>query len=198
MVLLEGRQAVISLSSLLKKRPKPNSPEHDSIGTESTLQKRRETREKLKALTVSSKQLEPHLMSAETMKRWGFMTELPDGPGGSNPSEEGKVKTCERCNKPFVVKRKEEADVCMYHWGRARMNKVGGRHLSSLLDSCLYPVCRREVEDLDLLLRGFWRLGRMRQRASCLLRVGARRPASSASVHFYSSSDCRRTGRHGP
>ena len=87
-------------------------------------------REKLKTLTVSPKQLEPHIMSVEKMKFWGFVTDVPDGPGGTNPSEEGKIKTCERCNKVFVVKRKEEADICVFHWGRARMNKIGGEHTS--------------------------------------------------------------------
>lgn len=90
------------------------------------MQRRRETREKLKTLAVTRKQLEPHVMPIETMKHWGFVTEIPDGPGGSNPSEEGRLKTCERCSKIFVVKRKEEADTCVFHWGRARMNKVGG------------------------------------------------------------------------
>ena len=70
-------------------------------------------------------------MSVETMKRWEYVTEIPEGDGGSKPSEEGKVKTCERCSKPFVVKRKEEADDCIYHWGRARINKVGGEYAAS-------------------------------------------------------------------
>ena len=54
------------------------------------------------------------------------MTDIPDGPGGSNPSDEGKIKQCERCNKQFVVKKREEADECIYHWGRSSMKRENG------------------------------------------------------------------------
>lgn len=89
----------------------------------------------MKAFKLSAKDLLPHVLSTEDMKIWGFMTEIPDRPGSTNPSEEGRIKECERCNKPFVVKRKEEADECIFHWGRALMQKVGGN--VDVLRACL-------------------------------------------------------------
>lgn len=62
----------------------------------------------------------------EDMRKWGYFVEIPEGPGGKEPSIEGKIATCERCNQPFQVKRKEEADECIYHWGKPYTKKMNG------------------------------------------------------------------------
>ena len=80
-------------------------------------------------------------MNLEQLKMWGFMTEIPEGPGGQSPSDEGKIKQCDRCSKPFVVKRKENADVCVYHWGRSSVTRENGMRSTRkpyvLLNVCL-------------------------------------------------------------
>ncbi|EJD01091.1 uncharacterized protein FOMMEDRAFT_110616 [Fomitiporia mediterranea MF3/22] len=145
---LTYRNAVISCVASLKKRKKPDSLTHESVGTEGTLQKRRDTHDKLRALKLTKKHLSPHIMPLEAMQKWGFMTEIPDSPGSSNPSDEGKIKQCERCNEQFVVKRKEEAGECVYHWGRAIMNRMNGEKLR------VWSCCSEVASDTKGCSRG--------------------------------------------
>jgi RNA exonuclease 1 len=62
------------------------------------------------------------------LQKWGYIVDIPDGPGGDRPSEEGKIAKCERCAQPFMVKRMEEADECLYHWGKPYTRSMNGRH----------------------------------------------------------------------
>ena len=112
----------------MKQRPKPNSASHPSVGTEGDIAKRAEERKKLNALRLTAEQLEPYVMSLDEMRKWGYIVEIPTGEGGSRPSEDGSVKTCERCSSAFKVKRREEAsmDECVYHWGKAFSAKASG------------------------------------------------------------------------
>ena len=96
------------------------------------IQKRKEESEKLRSLKVSGKHLTPLVMTIETMKTLEYITEIPEGPGGTNPSEEGKVKQCERCSKQFIVRRKGEAEECVFHWGRLYTKKVNGEQKNML------------------------------------------------------------------
>lgn len=84
------------------------------------------------------------LMSMEQLGTWGFMTDIPPGPGGDQPSLEGKVATCERCGQPFQVKRMKEADECVYHWGKPYSTKINGEQLS-LLSWIILIGRRREI-----------------------------------------------------
>lgn len=65
---------------------------------------------------------------------------MPEGAGGTRPAELGGVKTCERCKQPFMVKRREEAEECTYHWGRAFTTKAGGEKRR------VYSCCEREPD----------------------------------------------------
>ncbi|KAL5508315.1 REX3 [Sanghuangporus vaninii] len=145
---LTYRNAVISSVASLKKRSKPTSLLHESIGTEGTFQKRRESHDKLRSLRLSTEHLISHVMNLEQLKTWGFMTEIPDGPGGQNPSDEGKIKQCDRCNKSFVVKRKENADVCVHHWGRVSAKRINGEKLK------VWSCCSQVVGDTEGCSRG--------------------------------------------
>ena len=52
--------------------------------------------------------------------------------------------TCERCGQRFQVKRREEADQCVYHWGRPFVSKANGLLLfRSLERSSLTSIHRR-------------------------------------------------------
>lgn len=119
-------QAIIQSAAALSKRPKPTSTSHESVGTEGTLQKRRNERDLLSNLVLKKYHLDQHVMTLEDLKKWGFMTEPPEGPGGTNPSDEGKIRKCERCGQQFMVKKKDEAEECIFHWGRCRTERSNG------------------------------------------------------------------------
>ena len=104
---------------------------HASVGTEEEVIAREEMRKKMTALRLTAAQLEPYVLSVDEMKTWGYIVEIPAGPGGDKPHEEGSVMTCERCNQKFLVKRREQADQCRYHWGKPYSSKVNGTFTSS-------------------------------------------------------------------
>lgn len=78
------------------------------------------------SLKLSVNHLEPYVLTLDELRTWGYVAEIPEGPGGDRPSEEGLLKTCERCGEPFMVKRREEADECVFHWGRPFLSKANG------------------------------------------------------------------------
>ena len=110
--------------------------------------KRVEERKKLNALRLTAEQLEPYVMSLDEMRKWGYIVDIPAGEGGSRPSEEGSVKTCERCSGAFKVKRKEEAsmDECVYHWGKAFSAKASG---TSIFTHVRSDYCNRSGSAAD-------------------------------------------------
>ena len=126
-------QAVVSSISALKRRTKPDKISHPSVGTQAEIAKREADKQKLSSLRLTVAHLETYILSMDSMQKWGYITEVPAGEGGSRPSEEGAVQKCERCNESFMVKRKEEADECLYHWGRKFVNKQNGKR-------CLTPL----------------------------------------------------------
>lgn len=119
-------QAIIQCAGALKRRPVPDSLSHPSVGTEADLQARAESRKSLDALRLTRAHLEPFVLSMADMQKWGYFVEVPDSPGGDQPSLEGKIAKCERCTQPFLVKRREEADECIYHWGKPITAKMNG------------------------------------------------------------------------
>lgn len=113
------------------------------------------------ALKLTVSQLEPYVLSEDQMKTWGYVVEVPPGPGGDKPHEEGSVMICERCTQKFVVKRCEEADQCRFHWGKAFTSRVDGKCLASPIISLtsrpdvlyagerrrLYTCCSRTADE---------------------------------------------------
>ncbi|KAI0335436.1 ribonuclease H-like protein [Cubamyces sp. BRFM 1775] len=138
---LTYRNAVISSIAALKRRPKPDSVSHASVGTEEEVIAREEMRKKMTALRLTAAQLEPYVLSVDEMKKWGYVVEVPAGPGGDKPHEEGSVMTCERCNQKFLVKRRENADQCRYHWGKPYSSKVNGEKRR------VYTCCARTPDE---------------------------------------------------
>ncbi|KAI0661013.1 ribonuclease H-like protein [Cubamyces menziesii] len=138
---LTYRNAVISSIAALKRRPKPDSVSHASVGTEEEVVAREEMRKKMTALRLTAAQLEPYVLSIDEMKTWGYIVEIPAGPGGDKPHEEGSVMTCERCNQKFLVKRREQADQCRYHWGKPYSSKVNGEKRR------VYTCCARTPDE---------------------------------------------------
>lgn len=91
---------------------------------------RAESRKKLDDLRVTRLLLKPIIMSLEAMQTWGFITEVPEGLGGDQPTAEGKIIQCERCTQPYMVKNNPTAEECQYHWGRLFTHKVNGNQFS--------------------------------------------------------------------
>lgn len=108
------------------------------MGTEGDLAKRAEERKKLNALRLTAEQLESYVISLDQMRKWGYIVDIPTSEGGSRPSEEGSVKTCERCSSAFKVKRREEASMaeCVYHWGKPFSTKASGKSIYVYSTSC--------------------------------------------------------------
>ncbi|TFK91509.1 Rexo1 protein [Polyporus arcularius HHB13444] len=138
---LTYRNAMISSVAALKKRPKPDSASHPSVGTDAEILAREEMQKKMQSLKLTASQLEPYVLTLDELKQWGYITEIPPGPGGDRPHEEGSIKTCERCTEKFVVKRREEADQCRYHWGKPFSSKMNGEKRR------VYTCCSRTTDE---------------------------------------------------
>jgi len=120
-------QAVISSIASLKRRDVPQSVGDPTVGTEGDIAARIEAKKVVQSLRLTTSHLQSYLLSQEDMITWGYVVDVPEGPGGDKPSEEGGVMKCERCKQPKQVRRMEEAEECVYHWGRLLTKKVGGK-----------------------------------------------------------------------
>ncbi|TDL29584.1 hypothetical protein BD410DRAFT_823665 [Rickenella mellea] len=145
---LTYRNAMISSIASLKKRPKPNSLSHDSVGTDETLLRRKEQRGALQNVQLTSDILSPYVLSREDMKAWGYIVQIPDGPGGDNPSDVGKVKTCERCKQEYRIQARDDADICIFHWGRPYSDRINGDRVR------IWKCCSRIVSQGEGCERG--------------------------------------------
>jgi len=145
---LTYRNAVLSSIASLKKRPKPDSISHLSVGTQADIVKRAEEKKKLESLQITVSHLEHHVLTLDEMRSWGYIAEIPPGEGGSCPSDEGAVQKCERCGEQFQVKRKEEADECVYHWGRRFTSKADGERRR------IWSCCSKSDDDPGGCSRG--------------------------------------------
>ncbi|KAJ7507912.1 Rexo1 protein [Mycena galericulata] len=120
------RVAIIHCAAALKRRPPPDASSHPSVGTEAQ-----------------------HLiLPKEDFELWGFFPDIPDGIGGDRPSLENTIAKCDRCGKPSLVKRKDEAEECIYHWGKPVSRTVSGQKVR------VYRCCSRPAPDDDGCVRG--------------------------------------------
>lgn len=123
---LTSFQAVIQCVSSIKRREIPTSINHPSVGTENDVITRAEAQKSLESLHLSRDRLDSLVHSVEELKKWGYHVDIPSGPGGEQPSLEGKLAKCDRCTQPFLVKR-EVAETCIYHWGKPYNVRVNGQ-----------------------------------------------------------------------
>lgn len=119
-------QAVITAISNLKRRPRPDSISHASVGTIDEVTAREESQKKLNSLRLRRESLQHLAMSLDVMRDWGYIVDTPVGEGGSEPSRVGHAMKCERCSQPYMVKSFEGAEQCDYHWGRQYTKVVEG------------------------------------------------------------------------
>ncbi|PPQ68000.1 hypothetical protein CVT26_007363 [Gymnopilus dilepis] len=137
---LTYRNAVIQCVAALKRRETPTSINHPSVGTEDEIAARLEAQKSIEALRLSRELLEPFVHSLEELERYGYFTKIPDGPGGDQPTQEGKIAKCERCGQYFLVKHEQEEEKCIYHWGKAFTSRVNGEKVRN------YTCCSRPAD----------------------------------------------------
>ncbi|KAL5636456.1 hypothetical protein ACGC1H_000424 [Rhizoctonia solani] len=118
---------------MIKKRPKPDRLTHPSVGTNGVIEARKAEAEAARNSMLRRAQLESALLTREQLIQWGYLVDVPEGPGGTRVNDEGRQTTCERCQALFVVhapQSEEEwktlSERCTYHWGRTYVNKTGG------------------------------------------------------------------------
>jgi len=97
------------------------------VGTEDELKERAEKAKSLQALVLDRTRLEPLIMSQRDLENWGYMVDIPQGPGGDVPHMEGQVVKCERCSQPFQVCQTSSDTECLHHWGKQRTIKADGK-----------------------------------------------------------------------
>ncbi|KAL1731028.1 hypothetical protein EV714DRAFT_283738 [Schizophyllum commune] len=117
---------VIQYAGQIKKRPKPTHISHDSVGTKADIAARAEQKKSLKALTLTRANLERYVHPVEVLAQWGYITAIPEGPGGDASTMEGQTMKCERCGDKFTVQATPGAEECTFHWGRLRTMNVSG------------------------------------------------------------------------
>ncbi|KAF8525311.1 ribonuclease H-like protein [Gautieria morchelliformis] len=124
------RQGVVTTIVALKKRAVPPSPQHESVGTEAECRARANAR---KVARVEARDLECAVLTREQMVAWGYVVDVPAGPGGDRPSAEGDEMVCERCFQRFVVtppgQGKDEA--CSFHWARPYTTTLNGEKIKT-------------------------------------------------------------------
>ncbi|KIK92710.1 hypothetical protein PAXRUDRAFT_146696 [Paxillus rubicundulus Ve08.2h10] len=145
---LTYRNAVINSIASLKRRPIPTSTSHPSVGTEEEITARIDARKELDALRLTRPILAQLLMSTDTMQKWGYIVEIPDGEGGSKPSAVGQVMKCGRCSQSYVARSTPTQDECKFHWGRPFSRTINGEKLR------IYSCCSKSTVE-DGCSRGF-------------------------------------------
>lgn len=105
------------------------------------------------------------------MELWGFFLDIPEGVGGDEPSLEHKIAKCDRCGQSFSVKRKDEAETCIYHWGKPVSRTVSGRYAHDVFAAVKHYVTRPESTSIQMLLEAGAGRRRMCPWTSRVLRI---------------------------
>jgi hypothetical protein len=124
----------------LKSRERPTNLLHAAVGTSAEIKAREETKKKFQSLTLTKAHLDPLVLSQAELSTWGYMVELPDGPGGNCPSEEGRSRACERCGEKFEVRRASEGQQCTFHHGKLRSVRIEGMLVWGLVQPGLLTI----------------------------------------------------------
>ncbi|KAF7301748.1 Exonuclease domain-containing protein [Mycena indigotica] len=135
------RVAIIQCCAAIKRRPTPDSTSHSSVGTEAEVLARAEAQKTRKSLRLTRNHLEHLILSRAELETWGFIVEIPFGIGGDKPSIENELSTCDRCRKAVLVKRREEAEECIYHWGKPISRVVSGQRVR------VHRCCGKQAPD---------------------------------------------------
>lgn len=66
------------------------------------------------------------MLSEDDMRKWGYFLDIPEGLGGTKPSQEGHIMVCERCKQSHMVKRNDKTEECHFHYGKPMSQTVNG------------------------------------------------------------------------
>jgi RNA exonuclease 1 len=86
----------------LKKRPQAKS--EADIGTNEDVERRKAEAAKASKGRMTPARVQGLVMTREQMEKHDYVVQVPDGPGGDRPTEEGNAMVCDRCKQSFVVK----------------------------------------------------------------------------------------------
>ncbi|TRM67741.1 Rexo1 protein [Schizophyllum amplum] len=117
--------AVIHYAGQIKRRPKPTNINHDSVGTKADIAARAEQKKSLKALTLTKANLQRYVHPIDVLSSWGYIVDIPQGPGGDVSSMDGQTVKCERCCNNFMVLA-PPGDDCTFHWGKLHTTRING------------------------------------------------------------------------
>jgi len=96
------RNSIISALARLKKRAPARSV--DETGTlEEEAERLAKAAEDEKG-RLTRKRVAKFVHPVDKLRQFDYPVELPPGPGGDRPSEEGNMRTCDRCKKDFTVR----------------------------------------------------------------------------------------------
>lgn len=156
-VLITFSKAVIQCIAILKRRPLPTSPNDPSVGTEEDISTRMEAQKQLEYLRLTRDTVQQLIHPLEELQKWGYFIDIPPGDGGTQPAALGKIVRCDRCPQYYLVKCLDEAEQCIYHWGRPYLTRIGGKYdflklynIKSILAGekvRMYSCCQRPVAD---------------------------------------------------
>lgn len=106
------------------------------IGTESTIRRRLEEAERSQSTTLTRKNLKGYIPTPVQLQEYGYVVDVPNTVGASEPNAVGQMKDCSRCNQKYIV---EDGDLlnedCKFHDGKAITTKVDGRR-SRIMSCC--------------------------------------------------------------
>ncbi|GAA5961196.1 hypothetical protein JCM3765_001261 [Sporobolomyces pararoseus] len=121
------RNSCISCLARLKKRP--SASKMIDTGTMEEYDSKVKEREEKEKGKLTRDRVEGFVHDEETLKKFGYLLEVPEGEGGVIPNEVGQTKSCDRCKSEFVVKNdlsQTERQACAYHYGKMISEKIGG------------------------------------------------------------------------
>ncbi|SCV71928.1 BQ2448_4622 [Microbotryum intermedium] len=122
------RNAVISALARLKKRPLPTS-ESEAGTLEDDLARQKAREEEYKG-RLTRERVEKFTHDVETLRKFDYVVEVPQGVGGDRPTEEGNLRRCDRCGTEFKVSNElteAERTACSYHFGKMITEKHRGQ-----------------------------------------------------------------------
>ncbi|KAK9893435.1 ribonuclease H-like protein [Cystobasidium minutum MCA 4210] len=138
------KTACIATIARLKKRPAAESI--DETGTMEEYDKHIKDAAEAERDALTIKKALALTMNREAMLAHDYVVEVPEGPGGNIPTEEGGSMKCERCAADYIVHgnmTEAEQTACVYHWGRPEVKSDRSRRWNCCQMPIDAPGCTR-------------------------------------------------------
>jgi hypothetical protein len=131
--------AAVSISQ----RPLPVNLSHPSIGTVKESRKATDAALKAEAGRLTRTRVEKYCIPTGQLLKWGYPdpNNLSLLNGGSDPTAEGTIQTCDRCRILFSVSSKDlekRFGECRFHYGRTAPERIEGKR------TWIYSCCKKE------------------------------------------------------